>query len=102
MRIFALMRGKSDTEIAMICQWDNQAIELLYDRYYRALVSMAVSLWRMKLQKTSCRNFSLSYGNAARFSAVFPSFPPICIIRCTTRLLIICAIKTCKITIGRA
>lgn len=39
MRIFALMRGKSDTEIAMICQWDNQAIELLYDRYYRALVS---------------------------------------------------------------
>ena len=31
MRIFALMRGKSDTEIAMICQWDNQAIELLYD-----------------------------------------------------------------------
>ena len=39
MRIFALMRGKSDAEIAMICQWDNQAIELLYDRYYRALVS---------------------------------------------------------------
>lgn len=39
MRIFALMRGKSDAEIAMLCQWDNQAIELLYDRYYRALVS---------------------------------------------------------------
>ena len=39
MRIFALMSEKSDIEIAIICQWDNQAIELLYDKYYRALVS---------------------------------------------------------------
>lgn len=47
MRIFALMSEKSDIEIAIICQWDNQAIELLYDKYYRAFI----------IAKTICTNF---------------------------------------------
>ena len=49
MRIFALMSEKSDIEIAIICQWDNQAIELLYDKYYRALVSYGCQFVEMTI-----------------------------------------------------
>lgn len=102
MRIFALMRGKSDAEIAMICQWDNQAIELLYDRYYRALVSYGCQFVENEVAEDIVQELFSVLWERPRFSTVFLSFPPICIIRCTTRLSIICAIKPCEITIGRA
>lgn len=30
---------KPDFDIAVICEWNDKSIELLYDKYYRALVS---------------------------------------------------------------
>ena len=34
-------RGISDLDINVICQWNDKSIELLYDKYYRALVAYA-------------------------------------------------------------
>ena len=102
MRIFALMRGKSDTEIAMICQWDNQAIELLYDRYYRALVSYGCQFVENEVAEDIVQElFSVLWERRPLFGSI-SQFSTYYIIRCTTRLSIICAIKPCEITIGRA
>lgn len=101
MRIFALMSEKSDIEIAIICQWDNQAIELLYDKYYRALVSYGCQFVEMTIAEDIVQDLFSVLGNVALFSTVFPSFPPIYIIRCITLLSITCAIKRYTTTIGR-
>ena len=34
-------RGNSNIDISMICQWNDKSIELLYGKYYRALVAYA-------------------------------------------------------------
>lgn len=101
MRIFALMSEKSDIEIAIICQWDNQAIELLYDKYYRALVSYGCQFVEMTIAEDIVQDLFSVLWERRPFSPVFPSFPPIYIIRCITLLSITCVIKRYTTTIGR-
>lgn len=101
MRIFALMSEKSDIEIAIICQWDNQAIELLYDKYYRALVSYGCQFVEMTIAEDIVQDLFSVLWERRPFSTVFPSFPPIYIIWCITLLSITCVIKRYTTTIGR-
>ena len=98
MRIFALMSEKSDIEIAIICQWDNQAIELLYDKYYRALVSYGCQFVEMTIAEDIVQDlFSVLWERRPFFNSI----PPIYIIRCITLLSITCVIKRYTTTIGR-
>lgn len=101
MRIFALMSEKSDIEIAIICQWDSQAIELLYDKYYCALVSYGCQFVEMTIAEDIVQDLFSVLWERRPFSTVFPSFPPIYIIRCITLLSITCVIKRYTTTIGR-
>lgn len=71
MRTFAPMSEKSDVEIAMICQWDNQAIELLYDRYYRALVSYGCQFVEMAIAEDIVQDlFSVLWERRPLFNSI--------------------------------
>lgn len=101
MRIFALMSEKSDIEIAIICQWDNQAIELLYDKYYRALVSYGCQFVEMTIAEDIVQDlFSVLWERRPFFNSI-SKFSAYLYNTCITLLSITCVIKRYTTTIGR-
>lgn len=66
-----MQREKPDFDIAVICEWNDKSIELLYDKYYRALVSYGCQFVEKEIAEDIVQElFSVLWEHRPRFSSM--------------------------------
>lgn len=66
-----MMREGNKLDIAKICQWNDESIELLYDKYYRALVSYGCQFVEKEIAEDIVQElFSVLWERRPRFTTL--------------------------------
>lgn len=70
-----MLREETNADIMQICRWDDKSMELLYDNFYRALVSYGCQFVEREIAEDVVQElFSVLWEQRPQFSS-FPAHP---------------------------